>query len=79
MGRYYFHVRNESGLLSDEEGRDLADLNHARRVAIKGARSLICAEVEAGALDLRGCIEIADAAGAVLMVVAFTEAVQVRH
>lgn len=79
MGRYYFHVHQGTGLLADEEGREFRDLEQARHAALKGARSLICADVEAGVLDLNGWIEIADEAGSILLVVQFAEAVDIRN
>ena len=78
MTRYFFHVHDAAGVASDEEGRELVDHSQAERVALEGARSLICADVKAGVLDLSGCIHVADESGAVVLVVAFVDAVEVR-
>lgn len=78
MSRYYFHVHNGAGLVLDHEGVELRSLEQARLAAVKGARSLISADVEAGLLDLNGRIEVVDASGTVVMVVAFRDAVVIR-
>jgi hypothetical protein len=77
VARFHFHVTNGLGVTEDEEGRELADLDEARREAIKGVRSIISEEVKEGSLDLRGRIDVADPAGRVLLTIAFIEAVQV--
>jgi len=76
--RFHLHVRNGFGFAEDEEGQDLADPDHARAVAIDGARSLLASELATGRLDLRGQVEIADANGHLLEVVPFEEAVEIR-
>ena len=45
MPRYYMHVHNGGGFAPDEEGRELADVETAMAEAVKGARSLLSAEV----------------------------------
>ncbi|MGZ8312310.1 MAG: DUF6894 family protein [Allosphingosinicella sp.] len=75
MQRYYFHVRDCWGEALDEEGLELADIAAARTIAIKGARSLICAEAEEGRLDLGGEIKVTDAAGGRFFLLRFDEAV----
>ena len=75
MPHYYLHVRNTVGYARDEEGQEFADLAHARLQALAGARSILSEEVKAGLLDLRGAIEIADAAGAILLEAPFADAV----
>jgi hypothetical protein len=54
VARYYFHVRNGSGFIRDEEGRELADEAAASAEAFKGIRSIISSEATAGLLDLTG-------------------------
>ena len=78
MGRYHFNVRNGSGYLEDEEGRELADAERARSIAVEGARSLLSAEVLAGELDLRGRIEVTDENGTLMFTVDFQEALRVK-
>lgn len=79
MRRFYFHLDNRIGHLRDEEGQELADLAAARWAAIINIRSLLKADIDEGLLDFHGQIEIADELGAVLAVVRFSEAVELRH
>jgi hypothetical protein len=75
--RYHFDVQDGSGLVLDEEGRELANLEVARREAIKGIRSLISAEVKKGTLDLTGKLTLKDANGRTVIVLPFDEAVSI--
>ena len=77
MPRYHFDVQNGASLVLDEEGRELANLEVARREAIKGIRSLISAEVEKGSLDLTGQLTLRDAEGRTVLVLPFAEAVSI--
>jgi hypothetical protein len=74
MPRFYLNIRNGNGFTPDEEGRDFAGAEEARAEAVKGARSLLSAEVEQGQLDLRGAIEVTDEQGAHVMSIAFRDA-----
>jgi hypothetical protein len=75
---FYFHVRNGLGFTRDEEGKELPDVEAARDVALRGARSLIAADVAEGRLDLRGAIEVTDGDGGRLFDMPFDEAVILR-
>jgi hypothetical protein len=64
MVRYYFHVRDGSVLLLDEEGEDMPDLDTARDHAIECAREILSEAALSGtaaSLDLQ--IEVADQLG----------------
>jgi hypothetical protein len=76
MPLFYFHVRNGLGFTRDEEGKVLPDVEAAREVALRGARSLIAAEVAEGRLDLRGAIEVEDEQGRPVLDLPFAEAVR---
>ncbi len=78
MGRYHFNVRNGSGYMEDEEGQELSDTDHARSMAVAGARSLLSAEVLAGDLDLRGRMEVTDEQGRLIFTVDFRDALRVK-
>ena len=77
MPRYHFNIRNGFGFTADEEGLDLMSDTDARLQAIRGARSLICAEVLEGRLDLSGQIEVTDSQNDEVMTVRFSDAVRV--
>jgi len=79
MARYYLHIRNGGGYSEDPEGQDLPDLGAARSAAIDGVRSLLSEEARQGQLDLSGSIEIADGDGNILLVLPFSEAVELRQ
>ena len=78
MPRYYFHVRNSSGHLGDAEGEELPTIEAARSVAIAAIRSIISDESKTGKVDLRGRIEVTDEDGATLLLVPFSDAIEVR-
>jgi len=78
MGRFHFNIHNGTGETRDEEGRELAGPEEAQATAIEGARSLLGAEVLGGDLDLRGCIEVTDDDGRVIVTVEFKDVLNVR-
>lgn len=73
MARFYLHVHNRIGFVTDEEGQDLRDVQAAREVAITSIRSIVAEEAQQGVIDLTGRVEIADG-GRVVAVVPFREA-----
>ena len=79
MPRFYFHVHEASGSVLDEDGRELRDLEIVRSEAVKGIRSILCADIAEGRLDLRSRIEITDEAGSVVLVVPFIQTVELQH
>ena len=77
MPHYFFHIRN-SEHVDDEEGRELPDLGAAREYALEAARSLVCADIKQGWLNLDHYIDVADEAGAVLIRLTFREAFEIQ-
>jgi hypothetical protein len=64
----------------DQEGLDLADptdLAAAQAKALAGIRGLLGHEAMNGEIDLRGRVDIADAAGNILATVQFKDAVTI--
>jgi hypothetical protein len=56
----------------------LANADAARDVAVRGARSLMSAEVaDQGRLDLRASIEVVDEKGGIVLVLPFREALNI--
>jgi len=76
MARYFMHLFNSLGSVPDDEGVEAADLDQASAIAAANIRSMLSDEVKQGRFDLRGRIEIADAAGNTVRTVAFRKAVQ---
>lgn len=48
MPKYFFHIEDGSGVLQDEEGIDLADLDHVRKEATSAARQVLGEMIRAG-------------------------------
>ena len=74
----FFHLHDEV-VTQDEEGCELSDLDAARTSAVHDARSLMAAQVLDGWLGLDHWIEITDADGKGLAVVAFNEAIEIQQ
>jgi hypothetical protein len=77
MPQFYLHIYNDHGEAEDDEGLEAPSLAVAREKAVHGIRSLLAAEVENGSINLSGRIDIKDPAGAVLLTVPFSEALEV--
>lgn len=78
MERFYFHLENRIGRVLDEEGVEMPGLQEAVSYAIENVRSILSDEVKRGVADFRGNIAIADARGAVVRVIEFKDAVELR-
>ena len=59
MPLYYFHVRTDRGLVEDEEGIELPDMQAVRREALVSAHEFTAEAQWSGAL----AFEVVDAAG----------------
>ena len=79
MPLYHFNIRNSFGFAADEEGLDLSSEKDARMQAIRGARSLMSAEVLEGRLDLNGQIEVTDEQNGEVMTIRFSDVVHVHQ
>ena len=76
MPRFFFHLHNDIDSL-DEEGRELANIDAARRCAEEDARHMAAENVRQGRLVLSHYVEVADAGGERLFRITFGEAVAV--
>ena len=79
MPLYHFNIRNGFGFAADEEGLDLSSEKDALVQAVRGARSLLSAEVLEGMLDLSGQIEVTDEQNDEVMTVRFRDVVSVHR
>ena len=78
MPKFFLHVANSAGFAQDREGADYADLDGARREAVRSIRSILAEELkQGGTVDLRGRVEIADEGGMLIASVEFPSAVRV--
>ena len=66
MPFYFFHVRDGSETIRDEEGIDLPDIEAARNEARASARGFIAQRVQARETSVGQIIDIADQTGSVL-------------
>lgn len=74
MPLFFLHLRVQGELIPDEEGFDLPDVAAATEEAVRGARSIMSADVQQGRLHLGQSIEIADGTGQLLTKVRFEHA-----
>jgi hypothetical protein len=75
--RFFFHVF-EDGLLLDDEGLELADVEAARGAALAGARGMMCDELKGGRLTLRHRVDVEDENGAPVLSLPFADAVTIE-
>jgi hypothetical protein len=74
---YYFHIRCNGELIRDPEGLELPDLETAMHEALKGAWSMMSADILTGTLRLNQAIEICDSRGRSLSTLRFADAVSI--
>ncbi len=74
MPRYFFHTRIDDSVLPDEEGVELADPDHAWRVARATIRESLAEEADMARL-MRASLIVADADGETVFEFPFSEAV----
>jgi hypothetical protein len=48
MPRFHLHIRNQDGLVRDEEGLDLPNLNAAREEARQAIREIVAGHIISG-------------------------------
>jgi hypothetical protein len=77
MARYHFNLHQCGTTIADEEGLEKPDLESVRHEALMSAREIMCNEMMSGKLCLSCHIEVQDAAGQVVHVLPFKEAVEV--
>ncbi len=65
MPRFYFHIVDGRGLVPDEEGSELANLDAARAEAKQSALELVFKAMRSGIIEHRS-LEIADEEGRIL-------------
>jgi hypothetical protein len=75
--RFYLHIRSQDELIPDPEGTELPEIAAAVQEAVKGARSLLSADVLEGMLRLDASIEIHDSEDRHLATIRFDEVVEI--
>jgi hypothetical protein len=64
--RFYFHIRDKSGLIPDEEGSELSGISEAIEEALLSARDFAADDLRRGTPITRRDIEIVDEDGVLL-------------
>ena len=78
MPRYFFHLYNDIVAL-DDEGRELPDIEAARRIAECEARTMASAQVCDGKLGLSHRIDVTDEHDQCVATVRFRDVVDVQE
>jgi hypothetical protein len=76
LPRFYFHLRREGRLATDEEGSEHTDPHAALEEALQGARELVAAWVAAGDPVDQGGVIVTDETGRVMGEVRFSDVVR---
>jgi hypothetical protein len=74
--RYFFHLHDDIEA-HDEEGRELPDIEAARRSALAEIRQVAAESVHEGPLNLGHYVEVEDESGTRVLKITFGEAVTV--
>ena len=75
--RYFFHLKNRTGEVRDEEGSELPDVAAARARALESIRAILSHELQEGRIDLAGHVDVLEAGGRQVLHVEFGEAVEI--
>lgn len=67
MALFYFHLKGDGVLVTDDEGADLPSMSEATRVALASARELLADAIKFGKPQVPEAIIIADEAGRTLL------------
>lgn len=74
MAQFYFHFRNGTEFLEDQEGRDVVDVATARAMGIASLRDILAGDVLSGVLHRASAIEIEDADHRPVVMIALADA-----
>lgn len=75
--RFFLSLR-DGEFLQDLEGQEYADVDAARRAAVRGAREIMAEDVKRGTLSLKDSVEITDEGGDLVAHVHFRDAVEIE-
>lgn len=75
MPKYYFHVHDRLGVINDDEGMELADMDEVKAEAIQSAREMLAEGKKLGVLGLDRMIAVKDADGKTVLTLHFEDAV----
>jgi hypothetical protein len=78
MPRFFFNLRDDVSV-EDCEGKDLADADMAREMAVSYARGIMSEDVRDGRLVLRDEIDVVDEQGARILTLPFRDAIDIEE
>jgi hypothetical protein len=67
VAKFFFHVKRDGELITDDEGLDLPSMSEASRAALATARELLADAVKFGKSDVPEAIILEDDAGRLLL------------
>jgi hypothetical protein len=67
MARFYFHLKGDGVLVTDDEGLDLPSISEATKVALASARELLADAIKFGKPQVPEAIIVADEMGQPLL------------
>ncbi len=67
MARFYFHIKGDGVLVTDDEGLDLPSTSEAAKIALASARELLADAIRFGKPQVPEAIVVADEAGRPLL------------
>jgi hypothetical protein len=73
MARFYFHLKGDGVLVTDDEGLDLPSTSEATKIALASARELLADAIKFGKTQIPEAIIVADAAGQPMLEVPFVQ------
>lgn len=73
MARYYFNVRDEHSVASDDEGSDWPDFDAAKHEAVESALDLLAEAVKSRETVFGKSVEITDEHGVIIEVIVIRE------
>jgi len=77
MTRYFFHLRDGTEELLDDEGIEYPTLAAMRKAAVVAARDLMSGDVARGVIDFRFRIDAEDDRGEIVYTLPFKNAVSI--
>jgi hypothetical protein len=67
VAKFFFHVKQDGELVTDDEGRDLPGMSEASRAALATARELLAEAIRFGKSNIPEAIIVEDEAGRPLL------------
>jgi hypothetical protein len=67
MARFFFHLKSDGELITDDDGIDLPGLSEATREALQRARELLAEAIKTGNPTLPVALVVADETGQTLL------------